>query len=131
MSYLLDADWAISALAGRARAVSLIEQLASEGISISLVTVGEIYEGAFGFPGVEAHLARFREFLGAFRILNLNDDIMMRFAEIRSLLRRRGDLIADFDLLLASTALHYDLVVLSSNYKHLQRVPNLKLYRPE
>jgi predicted nucleic acid-binding protein len=42
---------------------------------------------------------------------------MERFAAIRAHLRRRGELIPDFDLLLAATALHYDLTVLTANLR--------------
>ncbi len=128
MAYLLDADWAINALAGRAETIGILQNLAAEGIAISLVTVGEIYEGAFGFPDPQVHIARFREFVSPLRLLTLNDEIMLRFAEIRSSLRRGGELIPDFDIILGATALQYDLTVLTSNYRHLERVPGLKLY---
>jgi predicted nucleic acid-binding protein len=130
MNYILDADWAIQALAGRPHAFHTLTELAIAGIAISLITVGEIYEGAFGFPDPETHLATFREFLKPLHILNLDDDIMERFAELRSSLRRQGQLIPDFDLLLAATALQHELTVLTFNIRHLERIPHLKLYQP-
>lgn len=54
---------------------------------------------------------------------------MKRFAEIRALLRRRGNLIADFDLLLGATALHYNLTVLTNNVRDLKRIPDLRIYQ--
>jgi tRNA(fMet)-specific endonuclease VapC len=128
MAYLLDADWAINALAGRSETIGVLQDLAAEGIAISLVTVGEIYEGAFGYPDPQVHIARFREFISPLRLLTLNDGIMLRFAEIRSSLRRGGELIPDFDIILGATALFYDLIVLTSNHKHLERIPSLKLH---
>ncbi len=130
MPYLLDADWAISALDGRPQVLSVISSLEPEGIAISWITVGEIYEGAFGSPTPEADLESFREFLRPFQVLDLNDPIMERFAEIRYRLRRRGQMIPDLDVLLGATALHYDLTVLTSNVRHLARIPSLKLYHP-
>jgi tRNA(fMet)-specific endonuclease VapC len=55
---------------------------------------------------------------------------MERFAETRAYLRRRGQRIADFDLLIAATALHHDLTLLTFNLRHFERVPDLKLYQP-
>lgn len=130
MPYLLDADWVINVLAGRPEVVAALQQLAPEGIAITWITVGEIYEGAFGFPDPEAHIANLRQFLSPFAILELDDGIMLRFAGIRSSLRRRGELIPDFDILVGATALHHGLTVLTSNYRHLERIPNLKLFRP-
>jgi predicted nucleic acid-binding protein len=131
MFYILDADWVIDALVGRNRAADILVELAPQGIAISLVTVGELYEGTFGFPDSAAHIRTVREFLHPFYHLNLNDPIMERFAEIRSTLRRQGQIIADFDILLAATALHYDLTVLTRNTRHLKRVPGLKIYQPK
>jgi predicted nucleic acid-binding protein len=55
---------------------------------------------------------------------------MERFAKIRSLLRRQGKLIADFDLLLGTTALHHDLTVFTYNVRDVTRIPELRLYAP-
>jgi tRNA(fMet)-specific endonuclease VapC len=63
-------------------------------------------------------------------LLGLNDPIMERFAEPRALLRRRVELIADFDSLIAATALHHDLTLLTFNLRHFERIPDLKLYQP-
>ena len=130
MAYILDADIIIQALADRGQAANTISRLAPQGMSVSWVTVGEVYEGAFRSPNPQAHLQSFREFLHPFRLLDLSDPVMERFAEIRAHLRRRGELIPDFDLLLVATALHYDLTVLTANLRHFQRIPDLKLYQP-
>jgi predicted nucleic acid-binding protein len=49
---------------------------------------------------VDAHLASFRRFLLPFLIVNLNAEIIERFAETRSF-PRRGQRISDFDVFLA------------------------------
>jgi LDH2 family malate/lactate/ureidoglycolate dehydrogenase len=54
MPYLLDADWAINALAGKRGADRVIAEMSNQGIAIAITTVGEIHEGAFG-----AHAALF------------------------------------------------------------------------
>ena len=52
------------------------------------------------------------------------------FARIRAALRRRGQMISDFDILIASTALQYELTLLTRNTRHFARIPNLRLYLP-
>jgi predicted nucleic acid-binding protein len=37
-------------------------------------------------------------------------------------------LIEDFDLVIAATALHYDLTLLTFNRRHFERIPDLRLY---
>jgi tRNA(fMet)-specific endonuclease VapC len=53
---------------------------------------------------------------------------MEQFAEVRAYLRRRGELISDFDILLGATALHDDLTLLTYNTRHFKRIPHLKIY---
>jgi tRNA(fMet)-specific endonuclease VapC len=131
MAYMLDADWVINALAGKQRADTLLQKLAPTGITISWITVGEIYDTAFAYANPEAHLAAFRQFLSPYQVVGVNEPIMERFAEIRSFLRRRGQLISDFDILLGATALHYNLTVLTFNLRHFSRIPDLALYQPD
>ena len=128
--YLLDADWIIQALGNRQPAVRTLQHLATSRVYVSYVTVGEIYERAFRFANPQAHLVSFRHFLSSYRLLGINDPIMERFAETRAHLRKRGALVPDFDLLIAATALHHDLTVLTFNLRHFDHVPDLKLYQP-
>ena len=47
MRYLVDSDYLVDALAGVPAAVVLLDQLADDGIGISIVSYGEVFEGAF------------------------------------------------------------------------------------
>jgi len=129
MTYLLDTDWAIQALAGKQLAVNPLTELISDGIAISWITVREIYEGVFGFPDPQSYFTPVRAFIELLQKLDLDDLTMERFAAIRADLRRRGQLIPDFDLLTAATALRHDLTVLTYNLRHFSRIPALKLYK--
>jgi tRNA(fMet)-specific endonuclease VapC len=127
MRYILDTDWIINLLAGTKDAEERIQQFDPEEIVISLVTVAEIYESAYNSANPEAHIQIFRSFLSNFQLLNLNLPIIEKFAEVRAHLRRRGQMISDFDILLGATALHYDLIVLTYNKKHFERIPDIKI----
>jgi tRNA(fMet)-specific endonuclease VapC len=127
MRYILDTDWIINLLAGKKDAEERIQQFDPEEIVVSLVAVAEIYESAYNFANPEAHIKTFRSFLSNFQLLNLNLPIIEKFAEVRAHLRRRGQMISDFDILLGATALHYDLIVLTYNKKHFQRIPDIKI----
>jgi predicted nucleic acid-binding protein len=45
MRYLVDTDWVAEYLVNRERTVTLLDRLAPEGLGISLMTYGAIYEG--------------------------------------------------------------------------------------
>jgi predicted nucleic acid-binding protein len=96
-----------------------------------VITLGEVYQQAFESTNPDAYLASFRNFITPFRVIPVTEPIAVRFAEIRALLSRRGELISDFDMLIAATALHYNLTVLTFNYRHFSRIPDLLLYQPD
>src|SRR5438105_138401 len=119
--YLLDTDWLIEAIAARQRTVAIVEKLADAGLAISSISLAELYEGAFYSPNPQASLDTFRRLLRGYRLLLPDGPIMERFAELRAFLRRRGQLIEDFDLLIAATALHHNLTLLTYNRRHFER----------
>ena len=130
MRYLVDADWLIDAAIGRSRAQRTLDRLTDEGLAVSIIAVAEVYEGAFGTPDPQATLAGLRDFLSDFAILPVTDPIVEHFARMRAVLRQQGQLIPDMDLLIAATAIHHDLMLLTRNLRHFERIPVLTLYRP-
>src|SRR5262249_5502917 len=128
LTYLVDSDWIVDALVGIPSAVAPLEASAPGELSVSIITFGEIYDGAFGFPDPQAHLTTFRQFFTGFVVLGLSEPIMEVFARNRALLRRQGNLIPDLDLLIAATVLYHGLTLMTRNLRHFQRVPNLQIY---
>ena len=130
MSFLVDTDWVADYLKGRPGAVQLLNQLAPDGLAISLITLGEIYEGIYYGRDVKGHQRGFLAFLRLANVIPFNRAIMKRFALIRGQLRAKGRLIGDPDILIAATALQDDLTLVTRNLRDFQRIPNLKLYQP-
>jgi predicted nucleic acid-binding protein len=93
--YLVDSDWSVDALAGIPSAVEPLRGRDASDLAVSIITFGEIFDGAFGFPDPKTHLATFRQFLAGFAVLGLSDPIMELFGQNRALLRRQGTLIPD------------------------------------
>jgi tRNA(fMet)-specific endonuclease VapC len=126
--YIIDADWVINAIVGQVEVITTINRLGTPNINISVATLGEVYEGAFNSSNPQERLRNYRRFLSLFRVVSINDPIMERFAEIRAHLRRTGQIISDFDIILGATALHHGLTVLTFNRRHLERIPDLQVY---
>jgi tRNA(fMet)-specific endonuclease VapC len=103
----------------------------TQHIGVSVITLGEVYQQAFASTNPDAYLDTFRKFITPFRVIPVTEPIALRFAEIRAFLTRRGELISDFDMLIAATALHYNLTVLTFNYRHFSRIPDLACYQPD
>ena len=130
MSYLIDSDWLIDVLIGLPAAVGVLERLSDQELAVSIVSYGELFEGALGDANPQAELERCRALLDRFAMVPLSDPIMERFARTRKQLREAGQLIPDLDLLIAATAVHHDLTLLTRNLRHFARIPDLKLYQP-
>ena len=128
MKYLVDTDRIVDYLKGDESAVGLLEVLAQEGAALSLITYGEVYEGIYFGRNREQHEDGFRGLLQIIDVLPLNQSILKEFARIRGDLRVKGQLIGDFDILIAATALHHDLTLVTHNLRHFTRVPNLNIY---
>jgi tRNA(fMet)-specific endonuclease VapC len=130
-AFLIDTDWIIDCLHGRSEAVDLLMALAADGLAVSLMTYGELYQGAYYARDPDAALHGLRAFLRGKHLLPLNRAIIERFGVIRGDLRRYGLTVGDFDLLIAATALHHDLTLVTRNHRHFSRVPGLRLYDRE
>jgi predicted nucleic acid-binding protein len=127
--YLVDTDVVASYLNGRAETVALLGNLLPDGLAISVITFGEIYEGVEFGRDPTRHLAGLRGFLRGVRVIAVNRTIARQFGRIRGQLRQQGLLLPAPDLLIAATALAYDLTLVTRNLRHFQRVSGIKLYQ--
>jgi predicted nucleic acid-binding protein len=78
--YLLDTDWVVDILNGQEKAIHTAVELASSGLAISIISYGELYEGAAFARDPQPALAGLRSFLKGKAILPLTQPIMERFA---------------------------------------------------
>src|SRR5689334_13257618 len=85
MTHLVDTDWVIQPLAGRTQAATTLRRLVTQRIAVSVITLGEVYEGAFTSSNPQAHLSGFPQMLASYRVLPVTEPISEHFAEIRSI----------------------------------------------
>ena len=127
MKYLIDTDWVIDHLGGVKSITRKLEELTPEGVGISIISLAELYEGIYCSKNPTKDEKVLEKFLKNINILNINEAISKIFAKERCRLRKIGQLIDNFDLLIASTAIYYNLTVLTNNRKHFERIAGLKL----
>ena len=127
MPYLLDTDWVVHCLHGVARVTDRLDQLAPEGIGLSIVSMAELYQGVFFSTDPDGNERALREFLADVDVIEVDDETCRIFARERGRLRAAGTPIGDFDLLIGATALRHDLTLLSNNRRHFERVQGLSI----
>ncbi len=128
--YLLDTDWIVDVLNGQELAIQTLIDLVPSGLALSLISYGELYEGAYYSRNPQTALEVLHTFLQGKEILPLTPAIMEEFALIRGRLPKRlRQQIGDMDILIAATALQHDLTLLTRNIKDFQHIPNLQIHK--
>ncbi len=126
--YLIDSDWVIDYLAGRRFAVALVDRLIKEDVSISIISIAELLDGAARTSDPAEAISRLRAVLAPFETVGLDFETAVIFGTLRSSLERAGMRLADLDLFIAATALRHDLTLVTRNRRHFDRVPGLWLH---
>jgi tRNA(fMet)-specific endonuclease VapC len=127
ISYLVDTDWIIHYLSGVESIVEKLQALQKEGLAVSIISLAELYEGIYSSKDPQAAQKGIDDFLKNVSVVDINEEICQIFGRERGRLRKQGNLIGDFDLLIASTSLNYELTLLTNNLKHFERVEGLRL----
>lgn len=123
--YLLDTNICIFFLQGKYNVPARIKEIGRKNCYISEITVRELLYGAACSSKKEEHLAQVNEFVNLFVVLPIYP-ILPFFAESKAELRKQGQLIDDFDILIGVTAVANKMTLVSENLKHLSRIPNIK-----
>ena len=131
MPYLIDTDWVIDLLASVPEAVQLLDRLAQGGIAISIITYMEAYQGVERSPHPEEAQNKLSALLDSLPVVSLSPAVAQRCARLRETLRKQGKRVnaRSLDLIIAATALEYNLTLVTRNTEDYADVPGLKLYR--
>jgi tRNA(fMet)-specific endonuclease VapC len=127
VSYLLDTDTCIYWLKNRQSVRERVREVGWNQISICVITVAELYYGAYNSDRVTENLARAEFFIQQLPVLPLSNNALRRFGQLKAELRKAGQPLADFDLLIASIALAEGYVLVTNNTRHYDRIPELQL----
>jgi tRNA(fMet)-specific endonuclease VapC len=130
VSYLLDSDWVIDMLAEDPDAMDLLDRLAPDGISMSVVTYMEAFQGTLREPDPAAAQAKLSALERDVPILSLSRAVAQRCAAIREGLRQQGRRVNSraLDLIIAATAVEHGLTLVTRNTRDYRDIPDLKLY---
>lgn len=104
-----------------------VRQVGWDKISICVITAAELYYGAYNSSRVAENLARAVQFIQQLPVVPLNNNALLRFGELKVQLRKIGQPIADFDLLIASVALAEGYILVTNNTRHYDRIPGIQL----
>ena len=96
-------------------------------MAISVVSYGELVFGAEKSQYREKNMKTVQSISEIFPIENITADIMEYFGKLKAQLQKSGKVIDDMDLLIASTAISRNMILVTHNTKHFTEIPNLTI----
>jgi tRNA(fMet)-specific endonuclease VapC len=95
--------------------------------AIAAATVAELLYGAERSDEPERNRGEVAGLVGRLTILALDWGVALQFGRIKADLQARGELIPDFDLAVAATALAHSLTLVTGNTAHFARIAGLQV----
>lgn len=127
MAFLIDTDIIIYSIKNVGKVNENIRKRLNEPKSISVITYGELIFGARKSQNTEKNIAVIYRIGELFPIIPVTKDIMNTFGELKATLQQRGNIISDMDLIIASTAINWNYILVTNNVEHFKRIRGLQI----
>ena len=124
--FLLDSDTCISFIRGNQNIKENIALVNADNCFVSEITVAELRFGAERCSRREREHSVVDLFCEKFMVLPISK-VIRHFAAEKARLWSIGRKLADFDLLIGATAVYHELVLVTNNTKHFERMQSLQL----
>ena len=105
-----------------------MESLEGERTS-SFICLAELYEGVERSRNREEEENNLIKFFSRLHnVFGVDNEVAKKFGEIRSALKKSGNVIEDMDILIAATCVSNNQILVTHNKRHFSRIPDLKIY---
>jgi len=126
MKYLLDTNICIYFLKGRYGLVEKFDKIGFENLYISEITVAELKFGAAKSNRPDKNKLIIETLVSNFKKVPIYNSLDV-FAEEKARLKRIGNIIDDFDLLIGASAIANEMILVSNNEKHFRRLKKIAI----
>jgi tRNA(fMet)-specific endonuclease VapC len=126
MSFLVDTNICSAHLKGDRKVTRRFFNISGR-IHISVIKLGELYTWTFRAKSLPSRRVDLERMLVACQILPLDEQIAVRFGEVRAALFDQGTPVATADLFIVTTALVHDLTLVTHNTSDFAKIPALRL----
>lgn len=124
--YLLDTDIVVFLLRNKHNIYKKLQQMSPSQIFVSDVTVAELEYGNRCSGRYEENKKLLDTFLSQVNVVPFADAISL-YAEERYRLRKSGKSTMDFDLIIACTSVANNMVMVTNNVSHFERVKGITI----
>lgn len=126
MKYLLDTNICINFFRGKFNLFEKVESIGLHNCAISEITLAELVFGAENSSKPLKNYALIETLSEQVIVLPILASINI-YAQEKVRLRKLGKMISDFDLLIGTTSIAYDLVMVTDNVKEFNRIHGIEL----
>lgn len=125
--YLLDTNIIIYSLKGHAAVNENLRSHLNDLMHISVVTLMELYYGAYKSQKVESNIAKVRALESSIEVIPVGKEVVAIYGSCKAKLERSGTPLDDFDIIVAACAMTHNLILVTNNIKHFKRIEGLKI----
>lgn len=126
MNYLLDTNIIVFFFRDKHNITEKLDEIGIENCFISEITLAELKYGAANSQQPQKHTKEIEQLLEFVSIIPIASSIDL-YATEKARLRKLGTPIDDFDLLIGCTAIENEMMLVTNNTKHFQRLNNVQL----
>ena len=126
MKYLLDTNICIYFLKGKFELVETFDKIGFENLYISEITIAELKFGAAKSDRPKNNKIVVDNLANRFKQIPIFSSLDI-FAVEKARLRKEGNIVDDFDLLIGSTAIYNKMTLVTNNKKHFIRLKNIQI----
>jgi len=126
MKYLLDTNICIYYLKGIHDIDKKIKKIELANCAISEITIAELKFGIENSQKKVKNRKLIEDFISSIHVIPLISSFDI-YAKEKVRLKNEGKLIDEFDLLIGSTAIANDMILVTGNIKHFERLKDIKL----
>ncbi|MEM1123186.1 MAG: type II toxin-antitoxin system VapC family toxin [Bacteroidota bacterium] len=126
MNYLLDTNIIIFFFKGKFGIGPKMKEIGIDHCFISEITLAELKYGAANSENFQKHTNEINLLLKSVKVAPIISSLDL-FAKEKARLRKAGTMIDNFDLLIGCTAVANEMVLVTNNVKHFQRIDTIEL----
>jgi tRNA(fMet)-specific endonuclease VapC len=123
--FLIDSDILVFLLRGNERVSERFAAHAADPKALSVISYGELLYGAIKSARPVENTAKVRRIAELLPMVDVSPAVMETFASLKAEMEQHGKKVDDFDLIIASTAVHLSYTLVTNNVRHFREIPGL------
>ena len=127
MRYCLDSDTIIYFLKGDKKIAKRLLKFDKKILFTTVINQSELLFGAYNSVKKDKNLSIIKNFLKELTIFQFEERHTEKFAQIKSKLQAKGEIIADMDLIIVAICIEEGLTLVSNNALYFKRIRGLSL----